>query len=108
MSRSIAEFRTLDTSAKLPANYVNPYYLEDLKRRVSVARVDGKLYAFDDLCPHEGCPLSSGLLTGTTLMCACHGSKFDMTTGGVLRGPTTKPLTMFEAREQDGTIQVRV
>ncbi len=35
--------------------------LEDLKRRVSVARVGGKLYAFDDLCPHEACPLSSGL-----------------------------------------------
>ena len=61
MSRSIAEFRTLDTSAKLPANYVNPYYLEDLKRRVSVARVDGKLYAFDDsvrmraALSHRGC-----------------------------------------------------
>jgi hypothetical protein len=44
-----AAFRTLDDAGRLPDNYVNPYYLEDLKRRVSVARAGGKLYAFDDL-----------------------------------------------------------
>jgi 3-phenylpropionate/trans-cinnamate dioxygenase ferredoxin subunit len=42
-------FRTLDDTGKLPDNYVNPCYLDDLKRRVSVARAEGKLYAFDDL-----------------------------------------------------------
>ena len=40
-----AAFRALDDSGKLPVNYVNPYYLEDLKRRVSVARAGGRLYA---------------------------------------------------------------
>ena len=103
-----AEFRTLGAADKLPDNYVNPYYLADLKRRVTVARVGGKLYAFDDLCPHERCPLSSGLLTGTTIMCQCHGSKFDVTTGAVLRGPATEALATYEVREQDGQIQVRV
>ena len=68
MSTSTAAFRTLDTSDRLPEGYVNPYYLDDQKRRVSIARVDGKLYAFDDLCTHEACPLSAGLLTDTTLM----------------------------------------
>ena len=29
-----AAFRALDDAGKLPDNYVNPYYLEDLKRRV--------------------------------------------------------------------------
>lgn len=42
-------FRTLDDTGKLPDNYVNSCYLDDLKRRVSVARAGGKLYAFDDL-----------------------------------------------------------
>jgi nitrite reductase/ring-hydroxylating ferredoxin subunit len=108
MSTSTAEFRTLDTSDRLPDGYVNPYYLEDSKRRVSVARVGGKLYAFDDLCPHEACPLSAGLLTGTTLMCQCHGSQFDVTSGAVLRGPATTALTTYDVREEDGQIQVRV
>ena len=47
MATTVA-FRALDDAGKLPDNYVNPYYLEDLKRRVSVARAGGKLYAFED------------------------------------------------------------
>ena len=101
MATTVA-FRTLDDAGKLPDNYVNPYYLEDLKRRVSIARAGGKLYAFEDLCKHEGCPLSSGLLTGTTLMCQCHGSQYDITSGAVLRGPATEPLATYEVREQSG------
>jgi 3-phenylpropionate/trans-cinnamate dioxygenase ferredoxin subunit len=108
VSASPAEFRTLDQASKLADNYVNPYYLQDDKRRVSVARVGARLYAFDDLCPHEGCPLSAGLLTGTILMCQCHGSQFDITTGAILRGPATRPLLTYEVREQDGEIQVRI
>lgn len=107
MSTMTAEFRTLDTSDRLPDDYVNPYYLEGLKRRISVARVGGTLYAFDDLCPHEACPLSAGLLTGTTLKCQCHGSQFDIASGAVLHGPATKALTTYDVREQDGQIQVR-
>jgi nitrite reductase/ring-hydroxylating ferredoxin subunit len=101
------EFRTVGDARALPDNYVNPYYLEDLKKRVSVARVGGKLYAFDDLCKHEGCPLSAGLLTGTTLMCQCHGSQYNVTSGAVLRGPATEGLTIYEVREQGGKIEIR-
>lgn len=108
MPTTTTEFRTLGPSADLPDNYVNPYYLGDLKRRVSVARVGNKLYAFDDLCTHEACPLSAGLLTQTTLMCQCHGSKFDVTSGAVIKGPATKPLATYEVREEGGQIQVRV
>ena len=76
-----------------------------MKRRVSVARVRGKLYAFDDLCLHEACPLSAGLLTGTTLKCQCHGSQ--ITSGAVLHGPATKPLATYEVREANEEIQIR-
>jgi nitrite reductase/ring-hydroxylating ferredoxin subunit len=108
MSATKTEFRSLGKSDQLPDKYVNPYYLEDIKQRVSVARVGGALYAFDDLCPHDGAPLSAGLLTGTTLMCQCDGSQFDVTSGAVQRGPATLALTTYEVREQGGEIQVRV
>ena len=99
-------FRTLDDAGKLRENDVNPYYVEDLKRRVSVARVGGKLFAFDDI--YEGYPLSAGLLTGTTLMSQYDGSQFDIKTGVVLRGPATAALQTYDVREQDSKIQVRV
>ncbi len=102
-----AQFRKVGKSAALPDNYVNPYYLEDLKRRIAVARLGGKLYAFDDLAPNSGCPLSAGLLTGTTIMSQCDGSQFDITTGAVQRGPATSPLATYEVREASGEIEVR-
>ena len=83
--------------------------LDDRKVRVSVARIDDRLYAFNGLCTcaEQACPLSGGLLTGTTLMCQCHGSRFNVTTGAVINGPATKPLTRYEVQEADGEIRIR-
>jgi nitrite reductase/ring-hydroxylating ferredoxin subunit len=107
MSTATAPFRVLDTARRLPEAYVNAYYIEDIKRRVAVARVNGRLYAFDDLCSHDACPLSSGLLSGAALMCQCDGSRFDVTTGAVLRGPATEPLATYDVREHQGLIEVK-
>jgi 3-phenylpropionate/trans-cinnamate dioxygenase ferredoxin component len=101
-------FRTLGSAEQLADNDVRPYYLRDRKLRLSVARVDGRLYAFDGLCAHEHCPLSAGLLQGTVIMCQCHGSKYDLRTGAVLRGPADDGLTIYEVREFDGALQVKI
>ena len=101
--------RTLGRADTIPNDFVVPYYLEDRKLRISVARVHDRLYAFDDLCTcgDQACPLSGGLLTGTTLMCQCHGSRFDIGTGAVIKGPATEALRVYEVREIDGSIQIR-
>jgi 3-phenylpropionate/trans-cinnamate dioxygenase ferredoxin component len=97
-------FRTVGPADAIVNDFVVPYYLDDLKRRISVARVDDRLYAFDDLCTcaDRACPLSGGLLTGTTLMCQCHGSRFDITTGAVINGPATEALHVYEVQEVEG------
>lgn len=102
-------FRTLGPGDVIPNDFVVPYYLDDLSRRISVARVDDRLYAFDDLCTcaDRACPLSGGLLTGTTVMCQCHGSQFDIATGAVIAGPATEALDIYEVQEVDGNIQIR-
>jgi nitrite reductase/ring-hydroxylating ferredoxin subunit len=107
MSITTAAFRAVDTPERLPEAYVNPYYVDDLKRRIAVARVNGQLYGFDDLCSHDACPLSSGLLTGATIMCQCDGSQFDVSTGAILRGPATQSLRIYEVREREGQIEIR-
>ena len=48
-----------------------------------------------------------GLLTGTTLMWQCHGSRFDVTTGVMINGPATEPLNLYVVQEVDGDVQVR-
>ena len=103
-------FRTVGQGEAVPNDNVVPYYLADRKARISVARVDDRLYAFDDICTcaDEGCPLSGGLLDGTTLMCQCHGSRFDITTGAVIDGSATEDLTIYEVEEVGGDIRIRV
>lgn len=110
MSETAVEFRGLGEASDLADGGVNPYYLEGSKRRVSVARVGGTLYAFDDLCTcgERSCPLSSGLPTGAALMCQCHGSQLDIASGAVLRGPAAEPLRRYEVREENGGIEVLV
>jgi nitrite reductase/ring-hydroxylating ferredoxin subunit len=95
-------------SAAVEDDAVVPYYLGDRRLRIAVARIDGRLYAFDDLCTcgNEPCPLSGGLLTGRTVMCQCHGSRFDLVTGSVLEGPATAALRVHEVQEIDGDIQI--
>ena len=58
---NIDTFRTLGSADSIPNDFVVPFYLEDLKRRISIARVDQHFYAFDDLCrcAEEACPLSA-------------------------------------------------
>lgn len=103
-------FRTVGSGDPIPNDHVVPYYLEDAKRRISIARVGDRLYAFDDLCTcGDGpCPLSGGLLTGTTIMCQCHGSQFDISTGAVVNGPATNALNVYEVQEVEGAVRIHL
>ena len=109
MTTEVEALRIVGRADAIPNDFVVPYYLDDRELRISVARVNDDLYAFDDLCTcaDQACPLSGGLLTGTTLMCQCHGSRFDVTTGAVINGPATEALKVYDAQEIDGSIQVR-
>lgn len=100
----------LGEASKLPDSYVMPYYLDDLRRRVSAVRVGGVVYAFDDLCPCGGtpCSLAAGQLQGTVLMCQCHGSVWEVTTGEVLRGPATAALRTYRAVERGDDVMAAI
>ncbi|MET9733708.1 Rieske 2Fe-2S domain-containing protein [Streptomyces sp. NPDC006458] len=74
-----------------------------LDHNVVVSRTaDGTLKAFSTICTHGGCPISE--LEGTTLSCACHGSRFDARTGEVLRSPATVALTELPVRAENGRV----
>jgi nitrite reductase/ring-hydroxylating ferredoxin subunit len=41
------------------------------------------------------------------IMCQCHGSQFDITTGAAVSGPATKSLNVYQVQEVEGSIQIR-
>jgi Rieske Fe-S protein len=50
----------------------------------------GQFKAFSSICTHMGCPVAS--VADGTINCNCHGSRYDIATGQVKRGPAKKPL----------------
>lgn len=50
----------------------------------------GEFKAFSSTCTHQGCPVSS--ISGGTINCVCHGSRFSIEDGSVAGGPATSPL----------------
>jgi nitrite reductase/ring-hydroxylating ferredoxin subunit/uncharacterized membrane protein len=75
---------------------------------VLLVRHGDGIHAIHNRCSHRGCLLSEGELEGHVVTCACHGSQFDVRDGSVLRGPATAPQPAFDARDRDGTIEVRL
>ena len=75
---------------------------------IAVANVEGTFYAFSDICTHRRCSLSEGQLDGTTLECICHGSRFDVATGDVLRGPANRSVQVYAVRVQGDALVVDV
>ena len=75
---------------------------------IAVANVEGTFYAFSDICTHRRCSLSQGELEGTTLECICHGSRFDVSTGDVLRGPANRSVQVYPVRVQGDALVVDV
>jgi nitrite reductase/ring-hydroxylating ferredoxin subunit len=73
------------------------------------AKVEDKIYAFNDRCPHKGFPLHKGSLEGHTLTCAYHGGKFDIRSGQCLKHPyATYPCQSFAVDvAQDGTVECK-
>jgi nitrite reductase/ring-hydroxylating ferredoxin subunit len=74
---------------------------------VCLANSKGKYYAIRNACTHMGGPLAQGKLEDQTVECPWHGSRFDLMTGAVKRGPAQIPEKVFEVRVENSSILIR-
>lgn len=56
-------------------------FVEAGGKELAVFRVNGGIYAVDNLCPHQGGPLSEGMVEGDQVICPWHAWVFCMKTG---------------------------
>jgi len=59
-----------------------------------ICRDDKGIYAMTSTCTHQACDLKDGTVSGGTITCSCHGSKFDAT-GNATHGPASGALQHF-------------
>ncbi|WP_175731898.1 Rieske (2Fe-2S) protein [Burkholderia ambifaria] len=68
---------------------------------IVVFNVDGKVFAVDNSCPHNGASLAGGQLEGLVLRCPAHGMRFDLREGLESKASGLCPKK-FPVQEQDG------
>ena len=77
-------------------------------RRIALYRLDGKVYALDDVCTHALALLSQGFIENGAVECPLHGARFDIATGRCLSPPATVDLRTYEVRVEGGEVYVRL
>lgn len=90
------------------------------KKKILLARIGGKYYAADNLCPHLKGSLSDGKLEGSVVTCPKHASQFDLTDGHMVRWTewsgvklsvakvmkSPRPLKTYDVKVEDGKVLV--
>lgn len=74
---------------------------------ILVINLGDTLSAIEDVCTHDYCPLSGGLVEAGAIVCPRHGARFDLRTGAALCAPAYEPVTVFPTRVVAGMVQVR-
>jgi 3-phenylpropionate/trans-cinnamate dioxygenase ferredoxin subunit len=79
-------------------------------RLIVLVHAAGHWYALDDVCTHDGGPLSEGPVDAETRTIACprHGAKFDLATGDAVTMPATKPTVAHEVKVDGDRVLVRL
>jgi nitrite reductase/ring-hydroxylating ferredoxin subunit/uncharacterized membrane protein len=68
---------------------------------------EGRVSALGEFCPHLAAPMSDGWVDRGHIVCPWHGSRFDVESGQVIRGPSAAPLPSYQTRISDGIIELR-
>ena len=80
------------------------------ERLVVLIHAAGGWYALDDVCTHDGGPLSDGPVDAAagTIACPRHGAKFDVKTGAALTMPATHATVAHEVKVDGEQVFVRL
>jgi nitrite reductase/ring-hydroxylating ferredoxin subunit/uncharacterized membrane protein len=74
---------------------------------IVLVREAGSLYALLERCAHQGGPLHEGRIEDGCLVCPWHSSRYRLSDGSALSGPTAHPQPALQVRVRAGKVEVR-
>jgi len=78
-------------------------------RMIAVFHEGGAYYAIDDCCPHQGAPLSDGIVYEKSVTCTWHGWRFSLEDGRWLDSPRSRTcVRTYPVRIEGDAIQVGI
>ena len=73
---------------------------------IAVVRNGESYFAIEDICTHDGAPLTGGEIEGDQIICPRHGARFCLRTGEALTLPAVMPLPTYPLRIDGDDIYV--
>jgi len=77
-------------------------------KRIALFDLGGEIYGIDDVCTHEGGPLSEGLVENDEVECPWHGARFKIATGEVCCAPAYESVVRYNVRVSGDDVEVEV
>ena len=74
---------------------------------IAICRVGDKLYAIEDVCPHQGASYEGGEVDGEVLTCPLHGWRTNIVTGRSLEAPAIE-IETYEVRVENGFVYIKI
>jgi 3-phenylpropionate/trans-cinnamate dioxygenase ferredoxin component len=76
------------------------------RRMIAVVRSGDEYFAIDDICTHDGAPLTGGEIEGSEIICPRHGARFCLRTGEALSPPAYEPVRAYQTKIEDDHLWV--
>jgi nitrite reductase/ring-hydroxylating ferredoxin subunit/uncharacterized membrane protein len=74
---------------------------------IVLVRERGALYGLLERCAHQGGPLHEGRIEDGCVVCPWHSSRYRLSDGVALSGPTAHPQPALQVRVRDSKVEVR-
>ena len=77
-------------------------------KSIALYRVEGEVFATDNLCTHGNARLCDGFLEGHEIECPLHQGKFDIRNGKAMCAPLTEDVKTYPVKIDGGRVFVAV
>jgi 3-phenylpropionate/trans-cinnamate dioxygenase ferredoxin subunit len=74
--------------------------------RILVVRVDGSVFALENICTHDGGSLGGREVVQGEIECPRHGAKFNVKSGEATQLPAVADIKTYGVRVENGSVYV--